>query len=180
MLPLVTAGFLRHFPHCLAQAVMLCLSNCQYKGIANHLMQQRRHSRQLCPSGLTWLCTPVLLLAALLSIPAGETVSCRISQLISSPRLTPLRICQAVFASTAAIQQTDALSGARGEELSAGSSSADSPWTDAKILFPRQASTIPYVKTATAPRAETLPPSPHSAAHPAVFFALSPPAQRLS
>ena len=174
MLPLVTAGFLRHFPHCLLQAVMLALFNYPYKGITNHLMQQHRHSSHLCPSCLTWLCTPMLLLAALLAIPTGEPVNSRPGQFSSSSCPFPLRICQALLTSPTTIQQVDVFSGARSELLPGIASSADSPGAGTYPLFSQTTASL-QANTAAILCAETLPPSPHSAAHPAVFFALSPP-----
>ena len=142
-------------------------------------MQQRRRSSHLCPSGLTWLCTPLLVLAALLAIPAGEPVSNRTGQLIASPRLNPLRYCQTLLANTLTVQQVEGHVGACSEALPGVPPSADSPWSGAHLLPSRQVHPLLPTSAEARLRAETLPPSPHSAAHPAVFFALSPPIQGL-
>ena len=175
MLPLVTAGLLRLLSRCLSQAVMLALANCQYKGIPTFLMQQQRRFSLFSLSNLTWLCTPVLLFAALMAIPAGDPACYRFSQLFSSPRFTALRSCQAIPAGTVTIQQIDVFTGARSETLPGSTPPSDTLWPGASLLYSRQTSTMPQASKIMILHAETLPPSPHSAAHPAVFFALSPP-----
>lgn len=141
-------------------------------------MQQRRRSSHLCPSGLTWLCTPLLLLAALLAIPAGEPVNFRIGQQVASSRLGTPRFAPSQIVNILTIQKIDISSGIGSEAFPGSFASGDSPWAAFNRPFSRQTAARCSPAPEAIPHVEALPPSPHSAAHPAVFFALSPPIQR--